>query len=591
MADDAPAQLPLRMIVEWLYCPRLFHYMHVDGVMVANAHVWDGRQKHERADAPGTARVRRDVADDDAPTPDDDERPKTWRETRAVDVQLADPPLVGRLDGVMRDDAGAAIPTELKRGSGPDDGSTWVTHVPGVWDSDAVHVALQCLCLEAMGHRVPRGEIYYRASRTRVDVPWTDALRDVALRAVAGARAAQSATERPAPLVDSPKCRGCSLAETCMPDESNLLRRGLAMDPGDDDAPDASDAPAPRRARRLVAAKVEGRSLTVSTAGASVRKEKDALMLVPPPTAEGQRTVRVALDAVDALSVVGNVQVSTQALAACLEAGVSVSFHAGTGKLLGSVGVGLGNNVRLRATQHAWADDPARTASLAREFVRGKLRNQRVLLRRHSALSDAASGEFDSLLRALDAADDGDTLRGVEGRAARVYFDAYGALLATKGGPVFTMDGRTRRPPRDPVNAMLSFGYAVLARQCADVLHRVGFDPMRGYLHGMGWGRPALALDLMEEFRVLIVDSTVLRVIAEQRVGATDFHRELDAVTIKPNARRSFLQALDQRLDEDITHPVFGYKVSYRRALELQARVLARVLDGEAARYIALTTR
>jgi len=129
------------------------------------------------------------------------------------------------------------------------------------------------------------------------------------------------------------------------------------------------------------------------------------------------------------------------------------------------------------------------------------------------------------------------------------------------------------------------------ARECAEVARRVGFDPMRGFLHGMGWGRPSLGLDLMEELRVLIVDSTVLRVVAEKRVVAEDFQRELQGVTLKPGARRAFLQALDQRREEEITHPVFGYKVSYRRAVEVQARVLARVLEGEAERYVALTTR
>jgi CRISPR-associated protein Cas1 len=119
----------------------------------------------------------------------------------------------------------------------------------------------------------------------------------------------------------------------------------------------------------------------------------------------------------------------------------------------------------------------------------------------------------------------------------------------------------------------------------------VGFDPMRGFLHGMGWGRPALGLDLMEEFRPLVVDSTVLRVIAEKRIVAGDFHEELGAFSLRPDARRTFLQALDQRFEETVTHPVFGYQVRYRDAVELQARVLVRVLDGETPMYVPLTTR
>jgi CRISPR-associated protein Cas1 len=339
---------------------------------------------------------------------------------------------------------------------------------------------------------------------------------------------------------------------------------------------------------------MDTRTITVSTAGASVRKEGEALVLVPPPGDDGKpkgKPVRVAMESIDALVLVGAVQASTSAIMACLERSIPVSFHQYNGRLLGSIGAGLASNVALRAAQHAQAGDPARALLIAREIVRGKIKNQRVFLRRHDVLSPAVAGEWESLGRTLDAAATGDAVRGVEGRAARLYFDGFSRLIRERGGEAFTMDGRNRRPPRDPVNAMLSFGYAILARECAEVLRRVGFDPMRGFLHGMGWGRPALGLDLVEEFRVLIVDSTVLRLVAEKRVTEGDFHREMQGVALRPAARRAFLQALDQRREEEITHPVFGYRVSYRRAIELQARVLARVIEGEAERYVALTTR
>lgn len=606
--DEGAAPLPLRMVVEWAYCPRLYHYMHVEGVMVANEHVWKGRHAHAHTDTPGNTRVRREAvlsssasdeaAITEAPADDPlDDIPLSWREARAIDVAQSAMGLVAKLDAVLLDGDGTAIPTELKSGSAPDPESRHSTLCPGAWDGDAIHVCLQAALLEGDGYAVPRGELYYRTSRTRVEVPLSNTLRAAALKAVEGAREAQTATVRPPPLDDSPKCRGCSLVEVCLPDESRLLREGVAPDEGVDDASEPRDAvPAGRLAkgRRLVASSMEARTVTVSTRGVSVRKEGDGLVLVPPPDAKGRATgkpTRVPLDAVDALAIVGAVNVSTPAIMACLEEGIAVSFHQYNGRLLGSVGSGLASNVALRVAQHRAADDPARTLSIAREFVRGKLRNQRVLLRRHGALEARVADEWESLLRTLDAVDSCDALRGVEGRAARLYFDGYAGLLRERGGDGFVMDGRNRRPPRDPVNAMLSFGYAILARECAETLRRVGFDPMRGFLHGMGWGRPALGLDLMEEFRVLVVDSTVLRVVAEKRVTAADFHQELQGVTLKPGARRQFLSALDQRREEEITHPLFGYKVSYRRAVELQARVLARVLEGEAERYVALTTR
>jgi len=597
--DDAADALPMRMIVEWAYCPRLFHYMHVEGVMVANEHVWRGRHAHARADTPGDAKVRRAVAK--APPEEvaepEPEAPIEWREARAVDLGTTALGVIAKLDGVLLDGSGTAIPTELKSGSAPDPDSRFTRFAPGVWDADALHVAMQAMALEHAGYGVPRGEIYYKKSRARVCVTLTEALREETLRAIAAARSAQRATERPAPLVDSPKCRGCSLVEVCLPDESKLLREGDL--PDDDDEPTNDDRPAVpvgrlAQGRRLVASSMEARTVTLSSAGASVRKEGDGLVLVPPPDPGGRantKPTRISMDSVDTLAIVGAVNVSTPALMACLERGINVSFHQANGRLLGSVTAGLASNIKLRVAQHAWADDPVKSLSLARAFVRGKIRNQRVFLRRHDALDDSVSDAWESLHRTLDAAPDGDTVRGVEGRAARLYFEGFARLVRDRGGEAFTMDGRNRRPPRDPVNAMLSFGYSIVARECAEVLRRVGFDPMRGFLHGMGWGRPALGLDLIEEFRVLIVDSTVLRVVAEKRVVANDFQRELQGVTLKPGARRTFLQALEQRREEEVTHPVFGYKVSYRRAIELQARVLARVIEGEAERYVALTTR
>ncbi|MBK9259492.1 MAG: CRISPR-associated endonuclease Cas1 [Polyangiaceae bacterium] len=589
--------LPLRMIVEWIYCPRLFHYMHVEGSMVANEHVWRGRHAHEKIDAKGSSRARRDVKVD---TPEEDaanDAPVEWQQARAIDLGDSALGIVAKLDGVLLDGAGTAIPTEMKSGSGPADDSPHVTLAKGVWDADAIHVAIQAMALEQAGYAVPHAELYYRKSRARSRVTLTPELRHAALDAIANARAAQHLAERPPPLVDSPKCKGCSLVEVCLPDESLVLRRGIAPEDGfadtNDDEPPPPAGPL-AKARRLVASSMETRTVTVSTLGASVRKEGEALVVAPPPDADGKpqgKPLRIAMDSIDALVVMGAVQVSTAAIMGCLERSIPVSFHQAHGRLLGSVTTGLSSNVALRAAQHAWATDAGKTLSLSREIVRGKIKNQRVFLRRHGMLTDAMASEWESLGRTLNGAMTGDEVRGVEGRAARLYFDGLARLFRDRGGAAFEMDGRNRRPPRDPVNAMLSFGYAILTRECADVLRRVGFDPMRGFLHGMGWGRPALGLDLVEEFRVLIVDSTVLRVVAEKRVLADDFHRELQGVTMKPGARRAFLQALDQRREEEITHPVFGYRVTYRRAIELQARVLARVIEGETDRYVALTTR
>lgn len=585
--------LPLRMIVEHVYCPRLFHYMHVEGVMVANAHVWRGRYAHAKVDAPGRARPRRAI---EGPGEGEAEGPPVeWREARAVDVADDGLGLSGRLDAVVFGDDGTAIPTETKSGNGPDPDDAQCRLAAGVWDADAVHLALQVLALESMGRTVPYGEIWYAGARRRVRVTVDEALRSRTLGAIEAARLANASGSRPPPLVDSPKCRGCSLAEVCLPTESWMLREARPSDPLDHAADEPAEGPAATARRRLRFTSVdrESRTVTVSTAGASVRKEGEAIAVQALATeAEPKPKVhRVSLDSIDELVLMGSVQASTSAVMACLDADIPVSFHTATGRLLGVANAGFANNVRLRVAQHRAAERLEVALPIARAFIRGKVRNQRVLLRRNGGLSEEVDVALQAALRGVDAASDVAELMGAEGSAARAYFEGYAARVEARGGEAFRMDGRHRRPPRDPVNAMLSFGYAVLARECSEVLRKVGFDPMRGLMHGIGWGRPSLALDLMEEFRPLVVDSTVLRLVAERRVAAGDFHREELGVAMAPAARRALLGGLDQRRDEEVTHPVFGYKVTYRRAIELQARVLARVLEGEAPEYIPLTTR
>jgi CRISPR-associated protein Cas1 len=194
-----------------------------------------------------------------------------------------------------------------------------------------------------------------------------------------------------------------------------------------------------------------------------------------------------------------------------------------------------------------------------------------------------------------------EVLLGIEGNAARVYFESFGGMLKVEdesgeGGPLpaaFTFDfvHRNRRPPRDAVNALLSLAYSVLAKDLTIVCHAVGFDPYLGFYHQPRFGRAALALDLMEPFRALVADSAVLSAINTRMVTPGDFIRTGQAVALKPQGRNAFFRAYEQRMDTLVTHPLFGYRVNYRRLLEIQARLLARVLTGELSEYPVFTTR
>jgi len=187
------------------------------------------------------------------------------------------------------------------------------------------------------------------------------------------------------------------------------------------------------------------------------------------------------------------------------------------------------------------------------------------------------------------AATDAASLLGIEGMAAKGYFEGFATLL--QGGPTFDLEGRNRRPPRDPVNALLSFVYALLAKDLTLALNAVGFDVMLGFYHRPRYGRPSLALDLAEEFRPIVADSVVLTLINNGEVTPSSFIRRAGAVAMTDSARRAVLAAYERRMDSLVTHPMFGYRISYRRILEVQSRLLARTVLGELTEYPNFCTR
>ena len=228
---------------------------------------------------------------------------------------------------------------------------------------------------------------------------------------------------------------------------------------------------------------------------------------------------------------------------------------------------------------------------LARAFVGGKIRNQRTLLRRLGGEDGAlAVGQLAGLVARVESADALDELLGVEGTAARVYFGALPAMLK-RAGEEFVFEGRNRRPPTDPVNAMLSFAYALLVRDTTIASLAAGLDPQIGVMHQPHFGRPSLALDLAEEMRPLVADSTVITAINNGELRERDLVRRGGAVALSDSGRKKLIRAYERRVSVRLKHPLFGYEVTYRRAMELQARQLAAVIEGQLDEYRPLTTR
>lgn len=341
-----------------------------------------------------------------------------------------------------------------------------------------------------------------------------------------------------------------------------------------------------------------------------VKKDGDTLLVSIPAdqeTGRPKRDVRVPLMKIDRVVVQGTVTVTSPALGALMERGAEVTFLNTYGRFQGHLAPAFSKNGRLRLAQTAAHFDPARSHLLARAFVVGKMANMRtMLLRANRKRDDAALAMAAEAIRrtmtdavALPADDilpdpahpQTDSaygrLQGLEGAATAAYFGSFPQLL--KKPELFK--GRTRRPPRDPVNALLSYGYTILLNQVTSAVCTVGLDPYVGYLHSTQYGKPALGLDLMEEFRPLIVDSVVLSIFNNNILTERDFVEEFGAWRLTDNGRRTFLTKLEARFDEEVIHPTFDYRATYRRCLELQARLLAKTVTGEIAAYPAFVSR
>jgi CRISPR-associated protein Cas1 len=308
------------------------------------------------------------------------------------------------------------------------------------------------------------------------------------------------------------------------------------------------------------------------------------------------------------VALFGNIQISTQAIQSLCELEIPVTYFSMGGWFYGITRGHSLKNVFLRMEQFRLARDENRCLALARQFVFGKIRNHRTLLmRNHLEPPEPIILKLKRAAEDAQSATSIEELLGIEGAAASQYFQQFNGMVKVEDDDLpgletpsknakqlafnFNFTNRNRRPPTDPVNAMLSLAYSMLAKDCTLATLAVGFDPYLGFYHQPRFGRPALGLDLMEEFRPLVAESTVLSCINNRVITEKDFVRAGQAVNLTVPGRKRFFQTYEQRMGSLITHPLFDYKVSYRRALELQARLLAKTLTGEIAEYLPLLTR
>ena len=576
---DLPDYLPARMVNEFVYCPRLFFYEWVEGVFRESLDTVEGRIQHQRVDAKPT----------ELPKPEE----AAGEEIHSRSVTLASERLrvIAKIDLVEGAD-GIVSPVDYKHGR-PRETQDGLE----LWPTDRVQLGIQGIVLREAGYRCDEGIAYYAKTRQRARVPFDGALTQETERAIADAWALARAGQIPPPLVDSPKCPGCSLVGICLPDETNSLTATevqgaiqLSLFDGGGETP---RKPVAREVRQLITPRDDLKPLYLNSQGFRVGKSGEVLQVKD----REQLRQEVRIGEICQVNLMGNVQLSTQAVQTLCEADVPICYFSQGGWFYG-ITTGINSkNVFLRRTQFRLADQERFALLLARRLVAGKIRNQRTLLQRNHLEPKAGSlAGLRQMAEQSESARSLEELLGLEGNAARIYFGDFAGMIKTDddgGGERFVFDfaGRNRRPPRDAVNALLSLAYSVLAKDMTIACYAVGFDPYMGYYHQARFGRPALALDLMEPFRPLVADSAVLSAINTRMVTGRDFVQAGPGVALTQNGRKAFFRAYELRMDTLVTHPLFEYRVSYRRLLEVQARLLARVFDGEIGEYPVFVTR
>jgi CRISPR-associated protein Cas1 len=573
--QQTPDLIPVRALNQVTYCPRLYWLEYVEGLMVINEYVEDGVIKHSRIDDPKTAN-----------------RPRKEREaihTRSVSLASEQLGLSGKLD-LIEEKGGAVYPVEYKRSSAPTDADGQATY----WDNDAIQLCAQGLLLEEhLGRPVPEAVLYYIGSKTRVKVPLDEALRAQTAEAITRIRTIAAADQPPTPLPPelTYRCNGCSLLTICQPEETRFLQ---------EIGETTIQEQRPATVSRVLPELDDGAVLYLQEQRSYVGKRSEHLVV----SLDRQEINRVPLAAVRQVVLFGNVQISTQALETLVKLEIPVVLLTRYGRFIGALTPAPAKNVMLRVNQYQTFSDPAKSLALAKAIVKAKVANQRTLLMRSlrsqafdeeepvRGSDDPAAVEMARMVARVDEAPDTGVLLGLEGQAASAYFSAFGRMLHMPApGSAFDFQARNRRPPRDPVNALLSFGYALLAKDVFSAVLTVGFDPYLGFYHGGKHGRPSLALDLMEEFRAVIADSVVLTLVNNGMLTVSDFVEWGGACQLTEAGRRTFFETYEKRKATVITHPLFGYKMSYGRMLEVQARLLAAYIRGDVPAYQGFTVR
>lgn len=540
MSDEKQKEsdtLPLSLVAHTVFCPRRT-WLEAAGEHSDRVQIQAGLSAHRRVDDPTES------------------RPGTWRSMAVHSEKYG---LTGRTDTVSSEGAEGVRVTEFK--------ATPVRKEPRVTEATVVQLALQGLCLTEMGHPVSGYSVYFTDHHKTIDVELDDEDIATALRYVEETRRICSSATAPPPLEDDIRCTRCSHAGVCLPDERKLETVH----------------------RRILVADPDGQVLHLSTPGSRASLRKGRIVV----RKDGESLGDVPVERVQGVTVHGNVDLSGALLRELLWRDITVVWCSSAGRVYGWSQPADGPNGAARVRQHVASSEGR--LDIARKFIAGKIAGQATFLRRN--LPEDSDGRAVARLRALqreaEKCTSTSSLFGVEGEAAGTYFASFPSLLRGSGAEFFTAgwEGRHGRGATDPLNAALNYSYALLTAEVIKALVACGLDPHAGFLHSSGRNKPALALDLMEEFRAPVADSSVVTCVNRGMLTQKSFSSVTGVPRLTPVGRKSLIGAFEQRMATQITHPIFGYKASWRRVLEIQARLVLGCLDGTQERYKAVRTR
>ena len=530
------------------YCSRLFYLEEVEELYTQNAAVFAGRRLHAELEK---------KEDED------------WEDLFLTSTELG---LRGRVDALRTRD-GQTIPYEHKRGRCHRDENKQ----PQAWESDKLQILAYCYLIEsALGIEVTEGRIRYHADNVLIRLPFDDNGKKLVENAIAEARQIRTSIQRP-PVVENERlCTSCSLSPVCLPEEARLVHNKeyelLRLFPHDDE-------------REIVHILEPGTRVGRTGEQIKITRKDRSIEKIPV-----QRVGQIVLHSFS--------QISTQALHFCTYEGIGIHFVSGGDRYIGSFDSRQGS-IQRRVRQYAALSSSEFCLSLARKLVNCRGQGQRKFLMRSrrsrkikSARLDRNIEQMQAIIKQIPETASIESLLGIEGKIAALYFAALPCILSPDIPSQMRFSGRNRRPPKDRFNALLSFGYSLLIKDMMNAILSVGLEPALGFYHQPRSQAAPLALDLMEIFRVLLVDMVVVASINRQQWNvAEDYEVRGERVWLSESGRRKFIALYEQRKQESWKHPVTKYSLTYRRLMELEVRLLEKEWMGEGGLFGQLIVR